>query len=479
MSLRKGNSDRKFGCLRQNKSVKENAEMAQSKSLEENNYVFDRAPAGGLPLIERGEGIYLFDSFGKRYIDGSSGALISNIGHAIQVVTEALIEQMRKVEFVHGTQFTSESIKGLAKKIARMAPGKLNKVYFVSGGSEAIETAIKMARGYHVIRGNVQKYKIISRWHSYHGATLGALSLSGRPALRKLYAPMLLDFPHIVPAYCYRCPYNKDNESCQIDCAKDLERVVTLEGPEYIAAFIAEPVVGATIGAVPAPEGYFKMIREICDRYDILFIADEVMTSFGRTGKSFGMDHWEVVPDLLVGSKGLGAGYFPIGIVIASEEVYNTYKDGPGKFNHGFTYQGNPLAGAVGLSVLDFIEKNNLIRHVEETGKYLIEGLSQFKNYRMVGNVRGKGFMTAFELVRDKETKAAFDPSLNVNSKIINKAFSNGLILYPSGNTGNVDGVSGNAVLVAPPLITTREQITEILNILEETLKEVDKELFD
>jgi len=451
--------------------------MAQVKTFEEKNYVFDRAPASKLPLIERGEGIYLFDSLGKRYIDGSSGALISNIGHAMGAVTEAIVEQMRKVEFVHGTQFTSESIKGLAKEIAQMTPGNLNHVYFVSGGSEAIETAIKMARGYHVIRGNLQKYKIISRWHSYHGATLGALSLSGRPGFRKLYAPLLLDFPHIVPAYCYRCPYNKNYGGCQIDCARDLERIIKFEGPEYIAAFIAEPIVGATIGAVPAPEGYFKIIREICDRYDILFIADEVMTSFGRTGKNFGMDHWQIVPDLLVGSKGLGAGYFPIGIVVAKEEVYNTYKDGPGKFNHGFTYQGNPLAGTVGLSVLNFIKKNNLILHVEETEKYLIEGLSHLKSYRIVGDVRGKGFMTAFELVRDKETKVPFDPNLNVNSKIINKAFAKGLILYPPGNTGNADGISGNAVLVAPPLITSREQINEILNILDETIKEVDKEL--
>jgi adenosylmethionine-8-amino-7-oxononanoate aminotransferase len=288
---------------------------------------------------------------------------------------------------------------------------------------------------------------------------------------------LLLDFPHIVPAYCYRCPYNKNYGGCQIDCARDLERIIKFEGPEYIAAFIAEPIVGATIGAVPAPEGYFKIIREICDRYDILFIADEVMTSFGRTGKNFGMDHWQIAPDLLVGSKGLGAGYFPIGIVVAKEEVYNTYKDGPGKFNHGFTYQGNPLAGTVGLSVLNFIKKNNLILHVEETEKYLIEGLSHLKSYRIVGDVRGKGFMTAFELVRDKETKAPFDPNLNVNSKIINKAFAKGLILYPPGNTGNADGISGNAVLVAPPLITSREQINEILNILDETIKEVDKEL--
>jgi adenosylmethionine-8-amino-7-oxononanoate aminotransferase len=451
--------------------------MAQVKISEEKNWVFDREPARKLPLIERGEGIYLFDSLGKRYIDGSSGALISNIGHAMGVMTEPIIEQMKKIEFVHGTQFTSEPIKGLAKKIAEMTPGSLNNVYFVSGGSEAVETAIKMARGYHVIRGNVQKYKIISRWHSYHGATLGALSLSGRPALRKVYAPMLFDFPHIVPAYCYRCPYNKSYGNCQIDCAMDLERIIKLEGPEYIAAFIAEPLVGATIGAVPAPDGYFEIIREICDKYDILFIADEVMTSFGRTGKIFGMDHWEVIPDLLVGSKGLGAGYFPIGIVVAKEEVYNTYKSGPGKFNHGFTYQGNPLAGTVGLTVIEFIEKNNLIHHVEETGKFLIEGLSQLRNYRMVGDVRGKGFMTAFELVRDKETKEPFDPSLDVNSKIIKKAFSKGLILYPPGNTGNADGVSGNAVLVAPPLITSGEQINEILNILDDTIKELDKEL--
>jgi len=444
---------------------------------EEEDHVFDRAPARKLPLIQRGEGIYLIDSEGKKYIDGSSGALISNVGHAMPEVIESIVEQMKRVEFVHGTHFTSESIKELAREIAQMAAGDLNRVYFVSGGSEAVETAMKMARGYHVIRGNVQKYKIISRWQSYHGATLGALSLSGRTGSRKLYTPLLLDFPHIVPAYCYRCPFDKDGESCRFECARDLERVINQEGPEYIAAFIAEPVVGATLGAVPAPEGYFNIIREICDRYDILFIADEVMTSFGRTGKNFGMDHYGVIPDLLVGAKGLGAGYFPLGMVVVKDDIFKTYKEGPGKFNHGFTYQGNPLAGAAGLSVLRFIKRHNLISHVEETGRYLMDGLLHFKKYRIVGDVRGKGFMNGIEIVKDKETKVPFDVNINANRKIFEKAFSRGLILYPPDNTGNVDGVKGNAFLVAPPLMTTRQQIDVILNILDETVKEVDKEL--
>jgi adenosylmethionine-8-amino-7-oxononanoate aminotransferase len=441
------------------------------------DHVFNRAPARTLPLIQRGEGIYLIDSAGKKYIDGSSGALISNVGHATSEVIESIVDQMRKVEFVHGTHFTSESIRKLAGEITKMAAESLSRVYFVSGGSEAVETAMKMARGYHVIRGNVQKYKIVSRWQSYHGATLGALSLSGRTGSRKLYTPLLLDFPHIVPAYCYRCPLDKVYGSCQIDCARDLERVINQEGPEYIAAFIAEPVVGATLGAVPAPEGYFNMIREICDRYDVLFIADEVMTSFGRTGKNFGMDHYGVIPDLLVGAKGLGAGYFPLGMVVVKDEIFKTYRDGPGKFNHGFTYQGNPLAGAAGLSVLQFIKKHHLISHVEETGKYLMGELLHFKKYRIVGDVRGKGFMTGVEIVRDKETKVPFDVNMNVNRRVFENAFGKGLILYPPDSTGNIDGVKGNAFLVAPPLMTTREEIDGILNILDETLKEVDKEL--
>jgi adenosylmethionine-8-amino-7-oxononanoate aminotransferase len=450
--------------------------MIPNQSVEE-NHVFDRAPARQLPLISRGEGIYLFDSKGKRYIDGSSGALISNLGHGVREISRAIEEQAEKVEFVHGTQFTSESIIHLANEISGMTPGNLNRVYFISGGSEAVETAMKMVRGYHVIRGNPGKYKIISRWQSYHGATLAALSLSGRTGSRKGYEPLLIDFPHIVPAYCYRCPFDKECGKCQMECAQDLERVILQEGQECIAGFIAEPIVGATIGAVPAPEQYFQVIRDICNRYNILFIADEVMTSFGRTGKNFGMDHYGVAPDILVGAKGLGAGYFPIGMVAVREEIFDTFKNGPGNFNHGYTYQGNPLAGAVGCAVLDFIKKHDLIRHVEETGKYLMEGLLNFKKHRIVGDVRGKGFMTGIEIVKDKETRIPFDTGLNVNKKLAQKAFDRGLIIYPAGNTGNVNGVQGNAFLVAPPLVTTKEQVAEILGILGEIIREMDREL--
>ena len=286
---------------------------------ENTDHVFYRSQVKVLPEIDYGKGIYFYDTSGRRYIDGTSGALISNLGHGDVRIAEAYFEQAKKVEFVHGTQFSSRGVKELAEFISNVAPGDLNRVYFVSGGSEAIETAIKLARGYHLSQGNVQKHKIISRWQSYHGATLGALSCGGRSGDRHPYTPLLLNFPHIVPCYCYRCPFGGNPKQCNLECAWDLERVILQENPDHISAFMAEPIVGATLGAVPAHDQYFQIIRKICDRYNVLLIADEVMTSLGRTGRWFGMEHYDAVPDLLVGSKGVGAGYYPTGFVVAKE----------------------------------------------------------------------------------------------------------------------------------------------------------------
>jgi adenosylmethionine-8-amino-7-oxononanoate aminotransferase len=442
------------------------------------DHVFYRSQVKVLPEIDYGKGIYFYDKSGKRYIDGTSGALISNLGHGDLRIAEAYFKQAKKVEFVHGTQFSSSAVKEVAQFISDIAPGDLNRVYFVSGGSEAIETAIKLARGYHVNEGNVQKHKIVSRWQSYHGATLGALSCGGRSGDRHLYIPLLLNFPHIVPCYCYRCPFKKDPKNCNIECAWDLERVILQENPDHISAFIAEPIVGATLGAVPAHEKYLSIIKQICDKYNVLLIADEVMTSVGRTGKWFGIEHYGVVPDMIVGSKGVAAGYYPTGFVIVRENIFQSFKKGPGKFAHGFTYQGNPLSGAVCLKVLNIIKEENLVQHVHELGIYLMTQLEELKRkHSIIGDCRGKGLMTGIEFVKDKKTKEPFDESINLNRRLVDEAFLRGLIIYPGASGGMINGKGGNAIMVAPSFIITKEQLDELLSILDETITTVEKQI--
>jgi len=445
--------------------------------MSEGDHVFYRSQRKKLPLIDWGEGIYLYDKDGKKYIDGSSGALVSNIGHSIASIVKSMQKQAEKIEFVHGTMFKNEESIKLAQAIIEMCAGNLDKVYFVSGGSEATETALKMARSYHIGRGNEKKYLVISRWQSYHGSTLGALSMSGRTMSRKIYQPYLLNFPHISPAYCYRCPYGKNLESCSYECAWELEHTINQIGAEYISAFIAEPIVGATLSVAPAPPDYFSIIREICDKYDVLFIADEIMTAFGRTGKNFGMDHYGITPDIIAGAKGLGAGYFPIGITICTDKVFEVFQETLGKFNHGFTYQGNPLGAATALSVLTYIRENDLVAHVEQEGKYLLERLSHVFRFDFVGDIRGKGFMTGIELVMDTKTKTPFPVEKGITKLVAETAWQKGLIIYPSASNGQFQGAAGDGFMVAPPLNTTKKQIDEIIDLLEDTLSEVNKKI--
>jgi len=439
------------------------------------DHVFYRSQRVDLPVVEKGEGIFLFSDDGKEFIDASSGALVSNIGHGLATIAEAMSKQAEKIEFVHGTKFKNEPAIRLAQRIIEMCPGNLDKVYFVSGGSEAAETALKMARSYHLARGNVQKQLVISRWQSYHGATLGALAMSGRTMSRKIYQPYLLDFPHIHPAYCYRCSYDKKQETCGCDCAWELEHVIHQIGEEHISAFIAEPIVGATLSAAPAPPKYFSIIREICDRYDVLFIDDEVMTGFGRTGKNFAIEHYGVIPDIMIGGKGLGAGYYPIGVAICTDKVYQVFEEKLGNFVHGFTYQGNPLASAVALSVLKFMEDNGLILHVEETGPYLMKRLTELYRFDFVGDIRGKGFMTGLELVKDTETKEPFPVERGITKLVAETAWREGLIIYPASSNGQVHGVAGDGFLIGPPLITTREQIDLIVDRLAKTFERISR----
>jgi adenosylmethionine-8-amino-7-oxononanoate aminotransferase len=438
--------------------------------------LFHRDWRKALPVIDRGEGLYLYDREGKKYLDASGGPGVINIGHGVKEVIEALVEQARKVCFPYVGHFVSQAQIELARKIVEFSPRGMSRVYFVSGGSEATEIAIKMVRQYYLGKGEPSRVKIIGRWQGYHGATIGALSISGHPSRRRDYQPYLLNFPHIPPAYCYRCPYEKAYPSCGIICAHELERAIKQEGKDHVAAFFAEPLVGNSLGAVPPPPEYFPIIRQICDRYGILFVADEVITGFGRTGKNFGIDHWGIVPDLIITGKGTGSGYTPLGAVVVHEKVYDVFVQSKAPaFFLGYTYSGNPLSCATGLAVLQYIEKNRLVERSAQMGKYLFERFAPLKNLPLVGDIRGKGLLLGMELVKDKEKKTPFDRSQKVIETLTSTAFQNGLILMTGG--GTADGVSGDHLVVSPPFIISEAQIDEIADLLEKSIWEVQKKV--
>lgn len=438
-------------------------------------HIFHRNLKKDYPLVERGEGIYLIDQNGKKYIDGSGGAAVVGIGHGVREITDAMVRQAEKVSFAHSSQFTSQAALDLAEKLVQLAPPGLSRVYFLSGGSEAVETAIKMARQYQVERGKPQKFKIISRWTSYHGNTLGALALSGHTGRRSYYLPLIQHTPHIQPAYCYRCPFGLTPNNCTLGCAQDLEKTILYEGPDSVSAFIAEPIVGATAGALVPPSGYFRKIREVCDHYDVLFIADEVMTGLGRTGKNFGIDHWQVAPDMIVVGKGLSSGYTPIAAVIVKEEIHRTIKEGSGAFVHGHTYSQNPLSCAIACAVIEYLIQHDLINRSAKMGEYFLKALSSLLEHDLVGDVRGRGLFAGIELVKDKKTKEPFPPHMKLNLLIANKAFAKGLITYPGG--GGADGLRGDHLLLAPPFIITAEEIDQMVDILAQAIKEVRREI--
>jgi adenosylmethionine-8-amino-7-oxononanoate aminotransferase len=438
--------------------------------------VFYRAVNKKLLEVDHGEGIYLYDTDGNKYIDACSGAAVSNLGHGHPVIIEAMVEQARKVAFSHLSRWTSRPIQELGDLTADLAPGSLNKLYLVSGGSEATESALKMARQYYVERdGQSSKYRIISRWKSFHGNTIGALSMTGDKR-RKKYTPLLLNFPHIAPAYCYRCPFGKCQDTCQVDCALDLERALKMEGPEYVAAFIAEPVGGAACGAIVPHKDYFKLIRQICDHYDILLIDDEVMAGFGRTGTMFSIDDFGVIPDMICAAKGMSAGYSPLGAVIAKEEIFDAFKKGSGIFVHGHTYGGNPLSAAVALAVVKTLVADNIVENSRTVGAYLLTELQEnLLPFSYVGDVRGKGLMLGVEIVKDKTTKEPYPVKLGMAEKLTVTLVKHGVIVYPG--TGNADGENGDQFLLAPPLIITKDQADELVAAMVAGFTEFEKNI--
>jgi adenosylmethionine-8-amino-7-oxononanoate aminotransferase len=430
------------------------------------------------PAVKRGKGIYLYDSSGKRYIDGSSGPVVCNIGHGVKEIGEAYAAQAKKVAYVFRSHFTSEPVEKLAALIAEMAPKGLDWLFFVSSGSEGTEMAAKIAHQYYLEKDKVRKELITSRWLSYHGITMGALSMSGHVSRRRNYVTSLLPYPKIHAPYCYRCPEKGEYPSCNIACAYELKETIQMIGEEYISAFIAEPVVGAAGGAITPPPEYYKIIREICDEFDILFIVDEVMTGFGRTGLNFGIENWDVAPDMIVFAKGASAGYYPLAGVVISEKIYRALRDGKkGLFAPGHTYSGTPMAGAVGVEVHEYMQKHNLIGNVKQLSGHLVDQLKTLSKHPIVGDIRGKGFLQGIEFVKDQETRESFDfeESGYVASLIAKKAFENGLIIYPGA--GTVDGHRGDHILIAPPFIIRKEEIDEMISLLDQSIKEVEAEV--
>ena len=438
------------------------------------DHVFYPDLANEYPVIERGKGLYLWDTNGKKYIDACCGALVSHIGHGVEEIREAAYAQLKEVEFAHRFKFSSNSLVKLAELLISIAPKDFDKAMFISGGSEATESAMKMAREYFVEKGKPTKYKIISRWQSYHGNTLGALSVSGNTGRRRRFAPMLLDFPHTEPAYCYRCPFAKEPDNCKLECAQVVEKTIMREGSENVAAFILEPIAGSTIGAAVPKDGYMQMIREICDRHDVLLIADEVMTGVGRTGINFAVDHWGVVPDMICMAKGLSGGYTALGAVAVKKQVYEAFEQGSKKFAHGFTYGSNPVSAATGLAVLSYIINNGLIENSRIMGEKLMQRLEALKGkYEFIGDVRGRGLMTGIEFVKDRATKETFAASENITNNIIKTALDEGLMLYAAAACA--DGFKGDAVMIAPPLNVTDAELDEIMTLFEKVLKKVFK----
>ena len=430
------------------------------------SHIFPRHTKSAPPVAVGGEGCYLIDSTGKRYLDGSGGAAVSCLGHGDRAVTEAIKAQLDKLAFAHTGFLTSEPAEALADLLIAHAPGRLDRVYLVSGGSEATEAAIKLARQYWVEKGEPQRGRLIARKQSYHGNTIGALSAGGNEWRRAQFGPLLLDVSHIEPCYEYR--YRAEDESPEAygrRAADALEAEILRLGPDTVMAFMAEPVVGATAGALPPAPGYFRRIREICDKYGVLLILDEVMCGMGRTGTLFAFEQDGVAPDILCIAKGLGAGYQPIGAMLCTSDIYDAIADGSGFFQHGHTYIGHPVAAAAGHAVVSAILDRGLVDRVKVQGDKLMARLQdRFGQHPHIGDLRGRGLFRGIELVEDRDSKAPFDPSRGIAGKIKKAAFGAGLICYPM--SGTIDGRNGDHILLAPPFIIEDAQLDELVDKL-------------
>jgi adenosylmethionine-8-amino-7-oxononanoate aminotransferase len=419
------------------------------------SHVFHRVLSRELPRAVRADGVWIEDANGRRYLDAAGGAIVVNVGHGDRMLVDAMAAQSGSTPYVHGTMFATEALEAYADDLAPMLPMDDPRIYPVSGGSEAVETALKLSRAYHLARGDEARTIVFGRRRSYHGNTLGTLDLGGKEALRRPYGPWLGRFEHVDAAYEYRCPLPEHPAGCGAALASALESAILEAGPEHVAAFVAEPVAGATLAAAVPAADYWPAVADVCRRHGVLLIADEVMTGFGRTGRWFGVDHWDVRPDVVVAGKGATSGYFPFGFAACSAEVFETVR--PDGFVHGFTWSHNGVGAAVAHAVLRRLRDDGLVEASARRGERLLKELGDaVSERRIVGDVRGLGLMIGVELVSDRGTKAPFPRSAQVTERVVAAAREAGLLLYSS--TGHVDGVDGDLVMLGPPFVISEEE---------------------
>lgn len=424
------------------------------------------------PVCVKGEGVWVWDENGKKYLDGCSGANVASIGHGVKEIGDAMKAQSDKIAYVPPQHFLNQPTVDLCKKLLEHAPKQYTRVMLCSGGSEANENALKIARQYHVYRGNASKYMTVSRWQGFHGNTVVADAVGGTTARRKISAPMLMEVHHIPPCNCYHCPYEKEYPNCNLLCAKALENEILQQGPENISSFIMEPVVGSASAGVTPPKEYFQKIREICDKYDVLWIDDEIMAGAGRTGKFLATENFDVVPDIAVMAKGLSCGYVPLAAILLTEKVWKAFYDQKLPYVGGHTYNAHPVTASVGCAILDYVDANNIYKDVAKKGEYLLASLKKLaEKHEIIGDVRGLGLFQGIEFVKDRATKEPFEPALNVTPQMLALAMEKGLIVYAS--RGCVDGRRGDGLLICPPLVITEEEIDYMIGVLDETITEV------
>ena len=426
-----------------------------------------------LPRAVAGDGVWITDAGGRRYIDGSGGAAVTSLGHGNAEVLDAMRAQMDAIAYAHTSFFTTDAAESLAERLIGLAPEGLDYVYLVSGGSEAVEAALKMARQYFVEIGQPQRRHIIARRQSYHGNTIGALATGGNAWRRAQFQPILPETHHVSPCYAWRDQRPEETpDDYAARLAQELEDKILELGADQVIAFVAEPVVGATLGAVPAVPGYFRRIREVCDRYGVLLILDEVMCGMGRTGTIFAQEQEGISADITTIAKGLGGGYQPIGATLLSERIYNAFRDGSGLFQHGHTYIGHPIAAAAADKVVEIMSRPGLMENVNAMGARLQEGLeAALGQHPNIGDIRGRGLFRGIELVADRDTKEPLEPALKTHAKIKKAAMARGLMCYPMG--GTIDGVRGDHVLLAPPYIIAPEEVDQIVERLAGAIKDV------